>query len=148
MNHGIQFRIGVVLYYWITRCISFTLHKFSQNMQRISTWYYYISPNILINSIDLCVIDLLNFHINELITIWQVHIIILDIVIKWILVNGIGLIILVDRWPVINNTIFKRLHKCLHSILHIERAKIGLKDWNNRRPCNIFLIIKYQIRTK
>ena len=114
----------------------------------ISNWYYYFRPDIPIKSIKLGVRYFLNFHIDQLITIWQVHIIILGIIIKQNVVIGIGKICVLERLPVITNPRFKRLNKCLHPILHLNKGKIGFRNGNNRWPCNIISILKYHIRTK
>ena len=63
-------------------------------------------------------------------------------------VNDIGIRCVIERFPVISDPRFKRLHKCLRPIINLERGKIGLRNGNNRRPCNIFSILEYQIRTK
>ena len=119
INTGIQYWIGVLLSYCIDRCILFTLLEFFQKRQRIPTWYYYLLPDTIINSIKVGVRYFLKFHINQLINIWQVNIIILDIIINQTVLNGIGLSCIIDRLPVITNYRFKRLHKCMHPLFHL-----------------------------
>ena len=131
INTGIKYWIGFLLYYWITRCISFTLPEFSYNRKRISTWYYYLIPDTIIKRIKVGVRYLLNFHINQLITIYQSHIVILDIIIKLTVVNCIGISRVIERLPVITNPCFNILHKCLHLLFHTNRGKIGLMNDNN-----------------
>ena len=142
INPGIQYCIGVLLFYWINRCLPFMLIDFSQNRQNISNWYYYPIPDIVTKRIKVGVIDVLNFKINQLSTIWQVHIVILDTTIKKTVLNFIGISFAVERLLVITNPRFKRLHKYLNPLLHLERGKTGLRNGNNQRPWNVFSILK------
>ena len=91
INPEIQYSIVFIASYWITRCISLTFFDFPHNRQRISSWCYYLRTDILIKRIKIGVRDLLNFHTNQLITIRKVHIVILDIIMKWTVVNFIGI---------------------------------------------------------